>query len=322
MLVDFQHHFTPREFFPEGFGDQSKTFFDKNGVPSYSFHSLLFDLDAHIEMMDVAGIDAAVLSCAEGMCTDLEKSKLINDRTKEATLKYPGRFLGFAHAHPLGGADAFAELKRCREELGFEGVVITTEFEGKYVDDPSLDLFWAECEKLGLFVFIHPALRLTWPQQFDAYDLARSVGREFSLVQAVIRLINGGVLDRFPNLVVQIAHLGGSIASVLGRIRSYQDKDFWGTHESQRHGCLPEQEFDWYLRNRLVFDTAGFCGDVRSVRSTIVELPTDRIVFASDYPQEIRAPKAVKKFVDDIRALGPEGEKMLGGNTGLLLKNV
>jgi len=286
------------------------------------FHSLLFDLDAHIEMMDVAGIDAAVLSCAEGMCAELEKSKLINDRTKEATVNYPGRFLGFAHAHPLGGADAFAELKRCREELGFEGVVITTEFDGKYVDDPALDPFWAECEKLGLFVFIHPALRLTWPQQFDAYDLARSVGREFSLVQAAIRLINGGVLDRFPNLVVQIAHLGGGIASVLGRIRSYQDKDFWGTHESDRHGCLPEQEFDWYLRNRLVFDTAGFCGDVRSVKSTIVELPTDRIVFASDYPQEIRAPEAVKKFVDDIRAIGPEGEKMLGGNTGLLLKNV
>jgi len=36
-----------------------------------------------------------------------------------------------------------------------------------------------------------------------------------------VRLINGGVLDRFPDLIVQIAHLGGGIASVLGRIRSY-----------------------------------------------------------------------------------------------------
>ena len=319
MIVDFQHHFTPLEFFPEGFGGESKTFFDGNGVPSYSFHSLLFDLDAHIHMMDIAGIDVAMLSCAEGMCAELEKSRLINDRTHEAERNYPGRFAGFAHAHPLGGAEAFAELARCRHELGFRGVVITTEFDGVTLDDPALDPFWAECQKLGLFVFIHPALRLTWPQQFDAYDLTRSVGREFSLIQAVIRLINGGVLDRFPGLVVHVAHLGGGIASVLGRVRSYQDKDFWGTGESPRHGQLPEHDFDHYVSQRLIFDTAGFCGDMRSIRASTVELPTDRIVFATDYPQEIREPEAVKAFVDGMRELGADGAKILSGNTGLLI---
>ena len=319
MIVDFQHHFTPLELFPEGFGGEARTFFDRNGVPSYSFHSLLFDLDAHIEMMDAAGIDLAMLSCAGGMCAELERCKLINDRAGEAEKNYPGRFAGFAHAHPLGGADAFVELARCRHELGFRGVVITTEFDGVTVDDPALDPFWAECQKLGMFVFIHPALQLTYPEQFDAYDLARSVGREFSLVQAVIRLINGGALDRFPDLVVHIAHLGGGISSVLGRIRGYQDKQFWGTAGDPRHGCLPEKDFDHYVRKRLVFDTAGFCGDARSVRSAIFELPADRIVFGSDYPQEIREPGLVKKFVDDIRVIGPEGERMLSGNVGLLL---
>ena len=319
MIVDFQHHFTPLELFPEGFGGESRTFFDANGVPSYSFHSLLFDLDAHIEMMDVAGIDLAVLSCAEGMCADLDKSRLINDRTAEASRNYPGRFAGFAHAHPLGGADSFRELARCRQELGFEGVVITTEFDGVTLDDPGLDPFWNECCKLGLFVFIHPALRLARPEAYDAYDLARSVGREFSLVQAVIRLINGGVLDRFPELVIHVAHLGGGIASVLGRIRSYQNKEFWGTADSPRHGCLPQRGIDDYFRDRLVFDTAGFCGDVRSVRASLVELPSERIVFATDYPQEIREPAAVKKFVDNMRGLGPDGDRILSGNTDLLL---
>jgi hypothetical protein len=44
-----------------------------------------------------------------------------------------------------------------------------------------------------------------------------------------------------------------------------------------------------------------------------------RIVFASDYPQEIRAREAVKAFVDDIRALGADGARILDDNTGLLL---
>ena len=288
-------------------------------MPSYSFHNLLVDLDAHVEMMDAAGIETAVLSCAEGMCAGIEKSRLCNDAARAAERAYPGRFIGTAHAHPLGGTDAMRELARCAGELGFPGVVVTSEFDGIGLDAPELDLFWEEAARLGLYVFVHPALRLAHARQYDAYDLARAVGREFSLVQATIRLINGGVFDRHPDLTVQMAHLGGGIASVLGRIRSYQDRAFWGTAGNDRHGRNAEREFDSYLAGRMVFDTAGFCGDARSVAASLVELPVGRIVFASDYPQEIRKPEAVKAFVDDIRALGAAGEAILGANNGLLL---
>ena len=319
MIIDFQHHFTPRELFREDPGTGNKTFFDKNGVPSYSFHSLLYDLDEHVAMMDEAGIDAAVLSCAEGMCGELEKSRLVNDKVKQAEKDYPGRFIGTAHAHPLGGKKAFAELARCSHELGFPGVVITSEFDGIGLDAPELDPFWAEAQKLGLYVFIHPALQLLHAKQYDVDDMARSVGREFSLVQSVIRLINGGVLDRFPDLTVQIAHLAGGLTGVLGRIRSYQDKTFWGTTGNERHGRLPEKDFDYYLHKRLVFDTAGSGGDMGTVNTSLVELSPARIVFATDYPQEIRERDKVRQFVDSVRDLGTVGEGILSGNTGLLV---
>ena len=318
MIVDFQHHFTPKELLKEDPGDGQITRYDENGAPSYSIHSLLYDLDEHIRMMDVSGIDAAVLSCAEGMCAPLEKSIVCNDRAKEAEKNYPGRFIGTAHVHPLDGAEAMKELSRCVHELGFPGVVITSEFGGLKLDAPELDPFWEEVSRLGIFVFVHPALRLEGSARFDADDLARSVGREFSLVEATIRLINGGVLDRHPELVVQIAHLSGGIASVLGRIRSYQDKEFWGTADNERHGRLPAREFDYYLKERLVFDTAGFCGATSSVKTTLVELDPSRIVFASDYPQEIRKAEAVRDFVDGIRGLD-DGQSILSGNVDLLL---
>jgi predicted TIM-barrel fold metal-dependent hydrolase len=321
MIVDFQHHFTPRELVKEDPGTGKITRYDAEGVPSYSIHSLLWDLDAHIEMMDVAGIDRAILSCAEGMCAGLEKSKVCNDRAKDAERRYNGRFGGFAHVHPLGGKDAFRELARCRNELGFPGVVITSEIDGIKLDAPELDPFWAEAARLGMFVFVHPALKLAYSKQFDADDLARAVGREFSLVEATIRLIDGGVLDRHPDLVIHMAHLGGGIAGVLGRIRSYQDKEFWGTKGNPRHGRLPKRGFDHYLRERIVFDTAGFCGATSSVATSLIELPASRIVFASDYPQEIRKPEAVRAFVEGIRGLGPDGERILSGNVGLLLKD-
>jgi predicted TIM-barrel fold metal-dependent hydrolase len=168
MIVDFQHHFTPRELIKDDPGDRLVLHYDALAAPSYTVHSLLYDLDEHVRMMDVAGIDAAWLTSAAGMCADIQTSRLVNDKASQAERDYPGRFIGAAHAHPLGGPAAFKELARCRHELGFQGVVITSEFDGKFIDDPALEPFWKEVRKLDMFVFVHPALKLNHAQQFDA----------------------------------------------------------------------------------------------------------------------------------------------------------
>ena len=321
MIVDFQHHFTPRELIKEDPGDRLILHYDVQGAPSYTIHKLLYDLDEHIAMMDAAGIDAAWLTSAAGMCADLDTSRFVNDKAKAAERAYPGRFIAAAHAHPLGGAEAMKELNRCRHEFGCQGVVITSETDGLFLDHPSFEPFWTEVCRLGMFVFVHPALKLNYSQAFDGFDTARSVGREFSLIIATIRLINSGVFDRHPELTVHMAHLAGGIASMLGRIRSYQDKEFWGTKGNARHGAKAEKDFDHYLRTNMVFDTAGFAGAISSVKTALVEIPAARIVFATDYPQEIRKREPVRDFVRDIRALGADGEAILSGNVGKLLKS-
>src|ERR1700755_2470956 len=151
-----------------------------------------------------------------------------------------------------------------------------------------------------MFVFVHPALKLNYSQQFDGFDTARSVGREFSLIMATIRLINCGVFDRHPTLTVHMAHLAGGIASTLGRIRSYQDKDFWGTRGNARHGAKAAKDFDYYLNNNMLFDTAGFARAIGSGEAALAEIPAARIVFATAYPQEIRQREPVRDFVRDI----------------------
>jgi predicted TIM-barrel fold metal-dependent hydrolase len=320
MIVDFQHHFTPRELIKEDPGDRLILHYDAQGAPSYTIHKLLYDLDEHVRMMDLAGIDAAWLTSAQGMCADLETSRFVNDKAKKAEKDYPGRFIGAAHANPFGGPEALKELNRCRHELGCQGVVITSEHDGAFLDSERYESFWSEAERLGMFVFVHPALKLNHSQQFDGFDTARSVGREFSLIMASIRLINSGVFDRHPALTVHMAHLSGGIASMLGRIRSYQDKEFWGTTGNARHGLKAKRELDYYLRNNMVFDTAGFAGAISSVKTALVEIPAERIVFATDYPQEIRGREPVRDFVQELKALGQDGTAILSGNVGKLLK--
>jgi len=137
MIVDFQHHFTPRELIKEDPGDRLILHYDAQGAPSYTIHKLLYDLDEHVRMMDEAGIDAAWLTSAQGMCANLETSRFVNDKAKKAERDYPGRFIGAAHAHPHGGPEAMKELARCKHELGFEGVVITWRPTGSFSTIPN-----------------------------------------------------------------------------------------------------------------------------------------------------------------------------------------
>ena len=142
MIVDFHHHWTPREFIKEDPGDKLILTYDENGAPSYTTHKLLFDMEEHIRMMDKAGIDVAVMSSASGMSADLDRSRFVNDKAKQLEKDFPKRFLGFAHVNPLGGAEALKELNRCAQDYGFPGVTITSEQDGLYLDAPEFARFW------------------------------------------------------------------------------------------------------------------------------------------------------------------------------------
>src|SRR5262245_65985509 len=126
MIVDFQHHYTPPELLDNGRG-AILTRLNANQDPIRRLTSLLTDLSAHVRMMDQAGIDAAVLSCLQGLDEpNITTCRLINDRMHQAEQDHPGRFIGLAHVPALDPQEAAAELKRCAGGLGFPGVVIAS----------------------------------------------------------------------------------------------------------------------------------------------------------------------------------------------------
>lgn len=316
--IDFHVHYTPPEMM-EGGGGVSLRY--TGGVPTYILHPALGDLEKHIRTMDAAGIDLAVLSSGAGMEGSLESCRQVNDRLKDAEVRYPGRFAGLAHTPPLGGDPAFRELERAVRELGFKGAAATTEVDGRPLDSPELWPYYELLEQLGLFLFIHPSLKPLGIEYMADYDLARCMGREFGLALAVVRLISGGVLDRFPGLRVSFSHLGGGVAALLGRVRLYQDKEFWGTAGDARHGRLPQKPFDYYFQ-RLFFDTGGFGGEMSAVKAALLEMAPGQILFGSDYPQEIRDPSLLAAYVKEIRALPlPAADigAMLGANAAGIL---
>jgi predicted TIM-barrel fold metal-dependent hydrolase len=298
VIVDFQHHFTPNLKDPPG----PRTIYS-HGIPISTQRPGLGRVEPHLEFMDEVGIDVAVLTSSMGMRGDIRLAKSANEGLAETCRKYPDRFRFLAHSAPLEGPEALKFVTRWLDEC--PGAVTASSYGEASLDDPRLEQFYSLLEDKRKYLFVHPPIGVTEgeAQLYNGYDIFRTVGREFSLVMATMRLAFGGVLDRHPRLRVVMSHLGGGIAPLVDRIANYQDKEAMGVAEDPAHGKTSEKPFKYYL-GRIYFDTAGVYGSLDALRSALLLVPKKRIVFGTDYPQEIRRPEQAEGMLEALKKLG------------------
>jgi len=321
MVIDIHIHYCPEKFIKPFLGPNQElvTTFGPAGNVGDTLLSRRYDLEKFIEMMDCAGVDMAVLTSGVGMRQDIEAGRFVNDDMKLVEERYPGRFRGAAHVPPLGGKESLEELQRCRDELGYKCAVMHSNVRGTLLDSPDLYPFYEKVEELGLFLIVHPGASEFTPQ-YD-YDIARSVCREGHLAETTVRLIEGGILDRFPQLKIVMSHLGGHFCACLSRIECYQDKVFWGTQDHPRHSKKSKMPFRWYL-DKMYFDTGGIQGSINPVKMALLELSPQNILYGTDYPLEMRDGPPIREFVQKIRDLPlprSDIDDILGNNAQRLL---
>jgi aminocarboxymuconate-semialdehyde decarboxylase len=316
VVIDFEHHYIPVKLGRRLGMDSTK----KEAVRTRDawVHPQLFDMDAQIRDMDRAGIDIAVQSCILGWNTTLENCRLLNDCTARLQTDYPDRFIGLAHAPVLDGEDGLRELERAVSQLGLKGVTISSQVNGLSLDAKEFTPFYDLMNRLRTPIFVHPALSPKGYALMQDYMLPVILTREFDLGVAVTRLIAGGVLERYPDLQFIFAHFGGGLAGYKERISrsSYRFK-------------LPSS-FDDYF-NRLYFDMAGFEGSPIALRCALEGIKPERLVFATDYPQNFnnsdpkqgKSVDGIKEYISEIRSLPLDKssiDAMLGGTAAKLLK--
>lgn len=102
------------------------------------------------------------------------------------------------------------------ESDGLYGIVSGPTIAGLLLDDPQLDIVWERLVLLDLPVFFHPengvALELL---QGHRHTLPVGVGFPLETTIALSRLVFGGVLERYPDLRILVAHGGGRSARPL-----------------------------------------------------------------------------------------------------------
>lgn len=323
MIIDWQHHASPEAVLKKRGGKPGQAFIQDGKVGMHLFAEV-YQLDKHIQFMDEAGIDVAVLSATLDSVGDC---KLTDNFYVDILKEHPKRFVCLAPCIPTRGKEALDELQRAINELGLTGVVISPQNDGLPLDSRELWPFYETVSRLNIPVFVHIT---NIPVGYDALDAAFNLNvtmtREFDIAANAARLVLGGVLTEFPDLKIVMSHMGGGIASILERIERYVGawgEKFWNELGGTPPFDKPYKENFRKCFGKISFDMAGFEGGMNAVKCALTAISPERLVFGTDYPYNFtNDPQGAKRYIENIRGLDlPQAsiDGMLGGNAARLV---
>jgi predicted TIM-barrel fold metal-dependent hydrolase len=322
--IAVEEHFTTPAFVDgpgRGFRDGMVR---SGGAGAEKIFAELNDVGAgRIAAMDESGLDMQVLSLNYPGTEQSEADEAIaiardaNDTVAAAVRAHPTRFAAFA-ALPVAAPDKAAdELERCVRKDGFKGANINGHNRGRYLDDP---LYWPileRAEALNVPIYLHPTLP---PREVMAASYGGfSPGVTFMLAgpgwgwhietgMHIVRMMLGGVFDRFPNLQIVVGHMGEALPFMLPRLEALGAGRAAATKLQRSLGD--------YLRQNLHYTFGGFFYET-TFMNLLAEVGADRIMFSVDYPYGSMAEG--RAFLEKLPIGAAEREKIAHGNAESLL---
>jgi 6-methylsalicylate decarboxylase len=270
-----------------------------------------------IGLMDASGVDLQVLSpsasqpYAADEANAVAAARLCNDIYADVVRRHPGRFAAFGSV-PLPHVDAaLAEATRCLDTLGMLGINTGCSVLGRALDDPAFEPFWAELNRRGSVLFLHP-MGVGGPCM-DQFNLPFLVGAPFEDTVAAVRLVLGGVTRRYPSIRVIVPHLGGTLPFLMARID--------GAPDGGGAPRAPEAQVDGAITphlRRFWYDTVNH--DPAALRCALAAFGPERLLLGSDFPYAVGSYyQHCVTYVAEAGLSPAELEAVLGGNAQALL---
>jgi len=236
----------------------------------------------------------------------LDACRIQNDAIAALAAGDPRRIAGLGMV-PLQDVQlAIRELERLLK-LGLKGVEIGTHVNGTYPGDARFLPFWEACQALDVFVFIHPVEGGGRAELRDYY-MWNVIGNPLETSVAAGHLILSGTVEKYPRLKILLAHGGGALPVLRGRL----DRGFAVRPEINKVITKPPSE---YLK-QFYFDSITH--DPLILKQLVDFVGAQRVLLGSDYPFDMGNDNPVEL----VRAANLGGEAqaaILGGNAARLL---
>jgi aminocarboxymuconate-semialdehyde decarboxylase len=260
------------------------------GVPYRPIDHRCWSPVARLIDMDREGVSMQVLSpipvtfCYRASAAGAaELASAQNEFFARITHEHPTRFAALG-AVPLQDPDvAVGEMRRCMRHNGFLGVEIGTRVGDTELADPSLDRFFAIAHELGALIFVHPSDQ-DLPHRVIEIGVGFGAGMPIETALAAAALIARGALARRPEVRICLAHGGGTLPAIIGRL----DKGATITGVSADSPELPSR-----LARQLWCDSLTY--NREALHAAVEVFGPDHVVFGSDYPFQ-----AMPEPLDDI----------------------
>jgi|SRR5215207_9477299 len=245
------------------------------------------DPDAIVTHQERAGIDLTVLSPWVPLLPydvepeeGLRRCRIQNEALARLVRAHPGR-LGALGAVPLQEPElAAGELRLVMESGVLSGVEVAASVRGAYLGDERFEPFWAAAEATGALVFIHPTTRGFDSSVFEDFYLWNTVGNPFETTITAAHMTLAGVMERHRGLRVLLAHGGGALPALRGRLAH--------AHSFQPQARARLKESPLESIRRFFFDTVTH--DARGLRELIGYVGPEQVVLGSDYPFDMGDP--------------------------------
>jgi aminocarboxymuconate-semialdehyde decarboxylase len=248
----------------------------------------LRDLDARFELMDELGADyRQVLVMAhtsvehEPPEVARELARVGNQELAALVAAHPDRFAGWVAQAAL--QDGRRGLEAIEEAIGDGalGVQVFTAMQGRCLDHPDYEPFFALMARLDRPVWIHPNRTVQWSdfpltEPESRHGLYVRAGWPTDTTVTMARLVYAGYLERWPDLKIVVHHSGGTVPMLAGRLKTLQT-----TPDNEAVAARLQVGPLEYLK-RFYADTANF-GNPIALQAALDFFGPDHVLFATDF---------------------------------------
>jgi uncharacterized protein len=319
--ITLEEHFATPDFL-DGPGRDLKEQARQFGGRAEQLIRDLCDLsEGRIAQMDAAGIDVQVVSLTAPGVEQLEVgdaevlARDTNDVLADAIAKHPTRLSGLA-ALPIAAPDRAAkELEHRFSDQAFAGALINGHQCGRYLDDK---FFWPvleAAESLGAPIYLHPTRppKPVIEASFGGFSplvtemlAGPGFGWHIETAVHVLRMVLGGVFDRFPKLQIVIGHMGEGLPFFMQRV------DVMPVELTRLNRPVSA-----YLRDNLHYTFAGF-NFPPTFLNLLLEIGVSRIMFSADYPYASMT--KARAFLEQIPVSAADRALIAHGNAEKLFR--